>query len=208
MEARAGIEEKVKDMFGKYEKKKISEIACINPSKTEIKNVDENTLVSFIEMASVSNEGYIAEKVDKPLKDLKKGSYTYFAENDIIIAKITPCMENGKCAIATELTNGLAMGSSEFHVFRVKKEMLNKYLFALLNRNEMRKEAEMNFTGSSGHRRVPASFYENYKIPVPPISIQKKLVLEIEKLEQKIIDNQRTVNEAPAQKQAVMKKYL
>ncbi|MFN9304113.1 MAG: restriction endonuclease subunit S [Candidatus Kapaibacterium sp.] len=90
VEARAGIEEKVKDMFGKYEKKKISEIACINPSKTEIKNVDENTLVSFIEMASVSNEGYIAEKVDKPLKDLKKGSYTYFAENDIIIAKITP----------------------------------------------------------------------------------------------------------------------
>lgn len=66
----------------------------------EIKDIPNTTLVSFVEMASVSNDGYIENKVDKALGDLKKGSYTYFAENDILIAKITPCMENGKAALA------------------------------------------------------------------------------------------------------------
>ena len=93
---------------------------------------------------------------------MREASYTYFKENDIIIAKITPCMENGKCAFATDLTNGLAMGSSEFHVIRANEEVvLGKYIFALINRESVRKEAEKNMTGSSGHRRVPASFYEN-----------------------------------------------
>ncbi|MCU0439638.1 MAG: restriction endonuclease subunit S [Raineya sp.] len=207
--AKTEIEEKILDVFGKYPEKKISEIAFINPSKSEIKNVDEDTLISFIEMASVSDEGFIANKVDKPLKDLKKGSYTYFAENDIIVAKITPCMENGKCALAKGLTNGLAMGSTEFHVFRTKENINNKYLFILLNREVVRKEAEQNFTGSSGHRRVPASFYESYKIPVPDdINIQNQLVLEIEVLEKQIAQNQEIIKQAPQAKQSVLKKYL
>ncbi|WP_051203337.1 N-6 DNA methylase [Hugenholtzia roseola] len=206
--AKGEIENLVLETFGKYPEKKISEIAFINPSKSEIKNVDENILVSFIEMASVSDEGFIANKIDKPLKDLKKGSYTYFAENDIIIAKITPCMENGKCALAKGLTNGLAMGSSEFHVFRVKKNINNQFLFAFLNRELVRKEAEQNFTGSSGHRRVPASFYENYKIPVPPLEIQAQLVSEIEILESQIAKNEGIIQNSAAEKQAVLKKYL
>jgi type I restriction enzyme M protein len=206
--AKAEIEGKVKAVFGNYTEQRIADIAHINPSKTEIKNIDEDTLISFIEMASVSEKGFIADKIDKPLKDLKKGSYTYFAENDLIIAKITPCMENGKCAIAIGLTNGLAMGSSEFHVFRAKDEVLNKYLFALLNRDVIRKEAEMNFTGSSGHRRVPASFYENYKIPVPPLAVQEQLVSEIAVLEAQIAHAETIIQESAAQKQAVMKRYL
>ena len=78
-------------------------------------------MVSFIEMASVSDEGYISEKVDRPLGEVLKGSYTYFSEGDIIIAKITPCMENGKCAIARNLTNHIGFGSSEFHVLECGK---------------------------------------------------------------------------------------
>jgi type I restriction enzyme M protein len=202
------IENLILGVFGNYPDKKLSDICLLNPSKTEIKNVDENTIVSFVEMASVSNDGFIAEKVDTPLKDLKKGSYTYFAENDIIIAKITPCMENGKCALATNLSNGLAMGSSEFHVIRVKDEVLNKYIFALLNREIIRKEAEQNMTGSSGHRRVPANFYADYKIPVPPLSTQETLVSEIEKLELQIAENQGFINGAKAKKEEVLKRYL
>lgn len=71
----------------------------LNPSKKEISKLDENMLVSFIEMASVSDKGYIQSKIDRSLNEVRKG-YTYFIENDILIAKITPCMENGKCAIA------------------------------------------------------------------------------------------------------------
>jgi restriction endonuclease S subunit len=194
--------------FGNASEKKISEIALINPSKTEIRKVDESTIVSFVEMASVSESGYIASKTDRPLKELKKGSYTYFADNDIIIAKITPCMENGKCALATGLTNGIAMGSSEFHVIRTKGEVLSKYLFTILNMEIVRKEAEKNFTGASGHRRVPASFYENFKVPVPPLPEQAKLVNEIEKLELKIAQNQALIDRVAEKKQSVMKKYL
>jgi type I restriction-modification system DNA methylase subunit/restriction endonuclease S subunit len=137
--------EKIKtDIFSRgFIEKKLSECSLINPSKTEIKQVDENTLISFVEMASVNEAGFINRKEDRLLKDLKKGSYTYFKENDIIIAKITPCMENGKCAFATDLTNGLAMGSSEFHVIRANEAVvLGKYIFALLNRESVRKEAE------------------------------------------------------------------
>jgi type I restriction enzyme M protein len=191
-----------------YAERKLSEITVINPSKTELKDVDENTIISFVEMASVSDKGFIAQKVDKPLKDLKKGSYTYFAENDIIIAKITPCMENGKCAVAKDLTGGLAMGSSEFHVFRTKSDVLNTYLFALLNRETVRKEAEKNMTGSSGHRRVPVGFYESLRLPVPPLAAQRKLVATIEKLEAQITASRQVIAEAATKKQEIMKQYL
>ena len=191
-----------------YTEKKISDISFINPSKSELKNVDENILISFIGMASVSNDGFIEQKQDRKLKDVRKGSYTYFRENDIIIAKITPCMENGKCALAKSLTNQLAMGSSEFHVIRCNETVLSEYIFALINRERMRKEAEKNMTGSSGHRRVPASFYENYKIPVPDLKTQQTLVSEIEKLEQKIQTAQAIINTAAAKKQDILKKYL
>lgn len=121
--------------------KKLSsgDIAIHNPSKTEIRKIDNDTLVSFVEMASVSDGGFIANSVDRPLGELRKGSYTYFVENDIIIAKITPCMENGKCALAKRSTNCLGMGSSEFHVIRANtSNFLPEYLFALLNRKSVR----------------------------------------------------------------------
>ena len=198
------------EVFNKgFTQKKVSDCALINPSKTEIKQVDENTLISFVEMASVSEAGFINRKQDRLLKDLKKGSYTYFKENDIIIAKITPCMENGKCAFATDLTNGLAMGSSEFHVIRANEEVvLGKYIFALLNRESVRKEAEKNMTGSSGHRRVPASFYENYRIPVPDLTTQQQLITEIAAHEISITAAQKIIDEAASKKQAILNKYL
>ena len=208
-DAKKQIETITTEMFGKgLAQKKIAEIAFVNPSKSEIRNLDEKTFVSFIDMASVSNNGFIERKEDKFLSDLKKGSYTYFRENDIILAKITPCMENGKCALAKDLTNGLAMGSSEFHVVRANDSVLSKYLFAFLNREAVRKEAEKNMTGSSGHRRVPAHFYENLKIPVPPLNEQEKLIAEIEALQTKIAHAQKIIDDAPARKQAVMRQFL
>lgn len=194
--------------FVNDKKIKLSTIAIMNPSKREISDIDENTVVSFVEMASVSNDGFIETKVDKLLKDLKKGSFTYFAENDIIIAKITPSMENGKCAIAYNLTNNLGMGSSEFHVIRVKEEINNKYLFSYLNREIIRNEAEKQMTGASGHRRVPISFYENLQIPLPSLETQKEIVSRIEKLEKNISDAKKIVDNAKGKKEEILKKYL
>lgn len=163
----------------KYELMPLSKYVIVNPSKTEIKRLSNETEVSFVEMASVSDRGYISNKVTKSLEELRTGSYTYFAENDIIIAKITPCMENGKCAIATDLSNGIAMGSTEFHVFRCMPQILNGYLFALLNNDYVRSIAQKNMKGSSGHKRVPETFYKDMMIPLPPLDVQEKIAKEI-----------------------------
>lgn len=165
---------------------RLGDVCQVNPPKSGLKNISDDTVVSFVEMASVSNDGFIFHKEDKILSELKKGSYTYFAENDILIAKITPCMENGKCAVAENLTNGIGMGSSEFHVLRTTEKIINKYLFAYLNREAIRIEAAKRMTGASGHRRVPISFYEDLQIPLPSLTEQQKIVSQVQALEQKI----------------------
>lgn len=146
--------------------KKLSSIAVINPSKTELKNIQDDSLISFIDMASVSEFGYITNIESKKYDEVKNGGYTYFKEGDILIAKITPCMENGKCALAINLPHEVGFGSSEFHVIRCTDPNDRKYIFNLLNNPELRKIAEQNMTGSSGHRRVPEDFYSNLNIPI------------------------------------------
>ena len=184
-------------------------IAKINPPKSELKSFFHDMLVSYVDMASVSESGVILNRDSRMLGTLRKGGYTYFAEDDILIAKITPCMENGKCALATGLENGIGMGSTEFHVIRADKErVLPAFLFKLLNREEIRQRAAQVMTGSSGHRRVPASFYESLEVPLPPLSEQSVLVAQFEALEKQIADAQSVIDCAAARKQAILEKYL
>lgn len=192
-----------------YSTYKLKHVAQTNPSKSELNTLPNDTVVSFIEMSSVSNDGFIKTKVNHFWQDLRKGSYTYFRNEDIIIAKITPCMENGKCALATDLTNGIGLGSSEFHVFRANPSMiLSKFLFGLLNRPNIRLEAEKKMTGASGHRRVPIAWYEDLDIPVPGIEEQQRIILQIENLEKEIKSARETIESATDQKQVVLDKYL
>lgn len=206
------LESQITNLFngivGKHQKlEKLCSV--INPSKSDVKSMDGSTLVSFVEMSSVSNEGYIEQKVDKPLSEVRKGSYTYFAEGDIIIAKITPCMENGKCALSTDLTNGIGFGSSEFHVFRANDKIINNvYLFAYLNRKDIRDRAAAVMTGASGHRRVPVSFYEDLEIPVPSMNVQDKIAEEYLRLTTEIKSMREDIANASFRKQAVLDKYL
>ncbi|RKE81621.1 N-6 DNA methylase [Chryseobacterium sp. AG363] len=162
---------------------KLSSIATINPSKTEIRDISDITPISFVDMAAVSDRGFISKIEKKEYKEIKNGSYTYFQNGDILIAKITPCMENGKCALAINLPTKIGFGSTEFHVIRCNNPEQSKYIFALLNNPYIRKVAEQNMTGSSGHRRVPEDFYSNLKIPVMPDEIEKKLIKEFTKID-------------------------
>lgn len=164
--------------------------------------------MSSVEMASVSNDGYIESKINKPLSKMKKESYTYFAENDIIIAKITPCMKNEKCPIATGLTNKIGFGSSEFHVLRCNEQILNEYLFSYLNRESIRQMAAKRMTGTSGHRRVPIDFYANLEIPVPPLSEQHRIVEEVEGYEVEIAKAKAVMVSCANRKKAVLERYL
>ncbi|EDO7694882.1 N-6 DNA methylase [Campylobacter coli] len=179
----------------------------LNPSKKEISKLDENMLVSFIEMASVSDKGYIQSKIDRSLNEVRKG-YTYFIENDILIAKITPCMENGKCAIAKNLTNNIGFGSTEFHIFRAKTGLDSSFLFYNLNQQNIREKAALAMTGASGHKRVPISFYENLTISLPPLEIQEKIVQNIELVEQQIDFLNLKLEFLEKEKEKILQKYL
>lgn len=156
---------------------KLSNIADINPSKVEINNCLKNTIVTFLSMQNLGS-GFIHHREQGQIIEFENG-YTYFAENDILIAKITPCMEHGKCAIATDLYNGIGFGSTEFNVFRIRDpRFLTEFVFCYLNRDSTRKIATDNMVGTSGRQRVPTAFYEKLPIPILPIEFQ----LEIQNL--------------------------
>ena len=179
----------------------------INPSKSEISNLNEDDMISFVDMASLSNDGYIINMVDKKYAMVKNGGYTYFANGDIIIAKITPCMENGKCALVSELTNSIGFGSSEYHVFRVDTSKISREIvFAFLNRESIRKEAEKHFTGSSGHRRVPVAFYE--ALEIPRFTNEQEIVSKINQLNDLIKKSNKIIAESATKKQEIILKYL
>ena len=152
---------------------------AINPSKEEFRDIDPQTHVSFIEMSSLGF-GRINSMEDKTLHELSSGGYTNFRENDVLIAKITPCMENGKCCLAEGLINGLGLGSTEYHVFRTSSRNRAKYLFEYLNREEVRRIAATNMTGASGHRRVPEFFYVQMPIPNVPNNVIDELAGEFD----------------------------
>lgn len=156
---------------------KLSNIAFINPSKTEINNYSKNTFITFLSMQNLGS-GFIHHREQGRIAEFENG-YTYFAENDILIAKITPCMEHGKCAIATDLYNGIGFGSTEFNVFRIRdSRFLTEFVFCYLNRDSIRKIATDNMVGTSGRQRVPTAFYEKLLIPIFPMEFQ----LEIQNL--------------------------
>lgn len=142
----------------------------------------EDTIVSFIPMEAV-NEIYcnISTKLERSTFESK--GYTQFIENDILWAKITPCMQNGKATIASRLVNGLGFGSTEFHVFRVDYSKLNaQFVLALLHLKCLRINAMLFFGGAAGQQRVGIDFFKNLYIPFPPLEIQEKIANEITQL--------------------------
>ncbi len=177
----------------KYEYVKLSEVAVVNPSKTEVSDLPDDLKVSFVPMSDVKEDTmHFKPKEEKELGEVYDG-YKYFKEGDILLAKITPCFENGKSALASGLMNDIGFGSTEFHVFRVNKSRLNeKFLYFILNDRKFKELAKDNMTGSAGQKRVPTSFVKNYKIPLPPIPVQKEIVAELDRY-QKIIDGAKQV---------------
>ena len=165
------------EMFGHSDRPKVrlGECCIINPKKSsDIRLVDNDLMVSFVSMSDVSEDGRIVTCNHKQYESVKSG-FTYFSENDVLFAKITPCMENGKGGIAKGLLNGIGFGSTEFHVLRPVDQVSNScWLYELTSFPQFRQAAEINMTGSAGQRRVPASFLANYKVSLPPISLQNQ----------------------------------
>jgi type I restriction enzyme M protein len=172
----------------------MGQVTTINPRKSEISGLPPETLASFAPMA-VLNEHRInfAPSETKPIAEVGT-SYTYFADGDVLLAKVTPCFENGKAGIALGLTNGIGFGSSEFYVLRPGKEVLAKWVYHCVMHPSFRTPAITNMTGTGGLQRVPKEFIERFEIPLPPLEVQQEIVAEIEGY-QKIIDGARAVIE-------------
>jgi restriction endonuclease S subunit len=170
-----------------WEEVKIIDTANISPAKSEIKDFSNDTAISFIPMSSVDEYSQaIKEQEERKLGEVRKG-YTYFKKGDIILAKVTPCMENGKIAISDNLKNEVGFGSSEFHVIRADKKLLNpKYLYQILRQKDFREVAVTKMTGTSGLKRVPKEFIENYKIMLPSLEEQEEIVNKLDGLSEKI----------------------
>ena len=152
--------------------KRLDECCVINPKKSNDKHLIPGLTVSFVPMTAVSENGRIATSKTVLFDNVKSG-FTYFKENDVLFAKITPCMENGKGAIARGMTNKIGFGSTEFHVLRPINGVSNSsWIYILTTFIEFRKSAAKNMTGTAGQRRVPATFLESYKISLPPIKLQ------------------------------------
>ena len=170
-----------------FEEVKLGDICEINPKKSELEKIDRRSKVSFLEMSSVGEKGEIFKEDIKKLEEVIKG-FTYFKKNDVLFAKITPCMENGKGTIA-RISNEIGFGSTEFHVLRPNKKITSEFIYFLLFLDSLRKMAKENMTGSAGQKRVPKSFLQTLKIPLPSISLQQKfskIVEQVEKMKENV----------------------
>ena len=153
---------------------KLGDLAEINPRVPKELAADASREVDFIPMSQLSEQGVIETNGSKLLGEVMKG-YNYFANGDVIVAKITPCMENGKAAFVRDLPHGIAFGSTEFHVLRPGTQLDGRYLFYMLWNDAYRHIAKRNMTGTAGQKRVPKSFLERFTIPLPPLSEQKRI---------------------------------
>lgn len=163
-----------------WPQKPLSEVVDLNP-RLDKSSYRDDLEVSFVPMAAVeAGSGRMEVSQTKYFATVKKG-YTPFREGDVLFAKITPCMENGKMAVVPKLSNGLGFGSTEFHVLRPHQGIDPRYVYYFVSSQGFRREAAHRMTGAVGQKRVPKSFLEEATIPVPHFDDQQRIVAEIEK---------------------------
>lgn len=159
-----------------------------------MRTLDDEIHATFVPMRAVDGvSGTITCPEVRPLGELKKG-FTPFLSGDVLFAKITPCMENGKLAVARSLTNDLGFGSTEFHIIRPGPSVLSEWLWYFMRQSSIRDEARRHFRGSAGQQRVPSDFLRQLKIPVPPIEEQLRILRRIDNYVESI-DEIRSLNE-------------
>ena len=153
----------------------IDVVAQVNPKLAATDRPDLDEIVCFVPMAAVSEETLsIKAQAERPFSEVAKG-YTPFKRGDVLVAKITPCFENGKMALADNLAHELGFGTTEFHVFRPSERITGPYLFNLLRAPYVRKAGAMKMKGAAGQRRVPADFFAALQVPLPPLAEQKRI---------------------------------
>ena len=156
----------------------LTEAIELNP-RPERGTLADDLEISFVPMAAVeAATGRMDASAVRPFGEVKKG-YTIFREGDVLFAKITPCMENGKMVVARSLRNGVGCGSTEFHVLRPRAGVDPQYVYHYVSSSRFRADAAHYMTGAVGQKRVPTSFLERSRIPLPDLDEQRRIAAEI-----------------------------
>lgn len=163
-----------------WEVKRLRFLINSNPVKSEVSNLDDELEVSFLPMEAINEYGGISYDHTKIKGEVYNG-YTFFRNGDVLLAKITPCFENGKGTIVNDLTNGIGFGTTELHVMRVNGEIDIEYLFYLSISDPFRKLGSAEMLGAGGQKRVPEEFIKDFKIGFPELSVQKQIVAYLKK---------------------------
>ncbi len=180
----------------------LGDMCAINPRHEKGVGGDD-TPVSFVPMAAVDHrEGAISGASPRPYGQVRTG-FTHFVEGDVLFARITPCMENGKVAIARGLVNGLGCGTTEFHVLRPLSGILPEYIYRYLRQESFRRAAAANMSGTAGQLRVPTAYLKSVELPLAPLSEQRSIVAKIEAL----FDQSRTARQALDRIPVLLKKF-
>ena len=172
----------------------IGDVCLINPRKNELTGLDTATRVSFIPMADLKEHRIKFQPLQEKVLSEVSASYTYFRDDDVLLAKVTPCFENGKAGIARGLLNGIGFGSSELYVLRPGEFVLPEWIYFCVTHAQFLDSGVAQMTGTGGLQRVPRNFVKHFPIPLPPLEVQQEIVAEIEGY-QKVIDGARAVVE-------------
>jgi len=158
-----------------WHEKRLRFALSLNPSWREAAHLKDEDEVSFVPMEAVGEFGGLDLSATKPFGDVGPG-YTFFADGDVVVAKITPCFENGKGALARNLRNSVAFGTTELHVLRATPtNLLPEYLFYLSISQPFRAFGESSMYGAGGQKRVSEDFVKNFRWPLPPLSEQRAI---------------------------------
>ncbi len=179
-----------------WEVRRLKYGAELNPSPMEARRLSQNAEVSFVPMEAVGEYGGMDLSMTKQLVDVSSG-YTYFADGDVVVAKITPCFENRKGALAAGLANGVAFGTTELHVLRALDAVDRKYLFYISLSDAFRRLGAAEMYGAGGQKRVPEAFVENLKHPLPPAPEQRAIAAfldrETDRIDGLVAKNERLI---------------
>lgn len=187
---------------------RLSDVCKVNPPKADVKDLPDDLEVSFFPMSALSEiHGAITEPQTRQLGEVRTG-FTNFSEGDVVFAKITPCMENGKSAIIGTLVNDIGFGTTEFFVLRCGEKLYNRFLWHLLRAQFFRDEAKSVMSGGVGQQRVPKSFLENYSLSLPPMPEQIAIVSFLDNVLEKELQAKETAEQIIDQIGAMKKSIL
>ena len=148
-----------------WEVKKLKYEVMVNPLKDNLDKTSDE-LVTFLPMDSISENGEVDCSIKKPVSSICNG-FTFFRENDVIVAKITPCFENGKCALLSDLDTSIGFGSTEFHVLRSRERIVSKFLYYITKLEIFMQAGEAFMYGAAGQKRVPSVFISDFPLVLP-----------------------------------------